>query len=247
MQIATGRKSLFRVLNTLLSAAVVLPVMAYSANNAAAMVKPATTGVELAANGDQPAATAPAAPAANAPAAPAAPAAPDAAPAASTPAASAPADGKQSEVVFDITKAPEAVQKMRKAIIDAASAGDVNKVAELLKAGPTDMGPDNTNTDLVAALHDMSGDGDGLEILSIMMDVLSSGYAHVGAGTKDEMYVWPYFTAKQLDKLTPSEKVDLMRLVTAGDFADMQEYGSYNFYRVGITPDGHWKFFLSGN
>lgn len=246
MQIATGRTPSFRVLKTLLSAAVVLPVMAYSSGQAAAMVKPATAGVQLAANSDQPAA-APAAPAANPPAAPAAPAAPDAAPAASAPAAPATADGKQSEVLFDITKAPEAVQKMRKDIMDAAAAGDVNKVAALLKAGPTDMGPDNNNTDLAAALHDMSGDGDGLEILSIMMDVLSSGYAHVGAGTKDEMYVWPYFTAKQLDKLTPSEKVDLMRLVTAGDFADMQEYGSYNFYRVGITPDGHWKYFLSGN
>ena len=38
-----------------------------------------------------------------------------------------------------------------------------------------------------------------------------------------------------------------MRLVTAGDVASMQEFGSYNFYRVGITPDGQWKFFIGGD
>ena len=30
------------------------------------------------------------------------------------------------------------------------------------------------------------------------------------------------------------------RIVTAGDFAEMQEFGSYNFYRLGITPDGQF-------
>jgi hypothetical protein len=84
-------------------------------------------------------------------------------------------------------------------------------------------------------------------VLSIVLDVLSTGYAHVGAGTANDLYVWPYFTEKQLSTMTPAEKVDLMRLVTAGDFADMLEYGSYNFYRVGISADGKWKQFLSGN
>jgi hypothetical protein len=35
--------------------------------------------------------------------------------------------------------------------------------------------------------------------------------------------------------------------VTAGDFAEMEEGGNYNFYRVGITPDGQWKFFVAGD
>ena len=39
----------------------------------------------------------------------------------------------------------------------------------------------------------------------------------------------------------------MLRLVTAGDFADMLEFGGYNFYRVGITPDGQWKFFVAGD
>ena len=88
---------------------------------------------------------------------------------------------------------------------------------------------------------------DGDEILAIMLDVISTGFVHVGQGTPDEMYVWPYFAEKPLAGLTPPEKVELLRIVTAGDFSDMQEFGSYNFYRVGITPDGQWKFFITGD
>ena len=54
------------------------------------------------------------------------------------------------------------------------------------------------------------------------------------------------FAEKDIKTLTTPEKVDLMRIVTAGDYADMLEFGGYNFYRVGITPDGKWKFFTSG-
>ncbi len=81
------------------------------------------------------------------------------------------------EISFDISKAPAAVQKARQEIIDAATAGDVKKVAALMKASQTNLGPDNANADPESALKDMSGDGDGLEVLSIMLDVLATGYA----------------------------------------------------------------------
>jgi hypothetical protein len=84
-------------------------------------------------------------------------------------------------------------------------------------------------------------------VLAILLDILATGFTHVGVGTPDEMYVWPYFAEKSLATLTPPEKVELLRIVTAGDFADMKEFGSYNFYRVGITPDGQWKFFVTGD
>lgn len=233
MQIAIGRFTRSRLLSLSLGAAAALPLVLALSGPAFALsdLQPATSGT--------PAATAPAVDATK-------PAGDAAAPAdASKPAATAPA--KSAEISFDVSKAPAPVQKMRQEIIDAATAGDVKKIAELMKASHTDLGPDNSGNDIESSLKDMSGDGDGLEILSIMLDVLSTGYAHVDAGTPNELYVWPYFTQKQLDKMTPAEKVDIMRLVTAGDYADMLEYGNYNFYRVGITPDGKWKLFLSGN
>jgi hypothetical protein len=96
-------------------------------------------------------------------------------------------------------------------------------------------------------LKDLSGDPDGDEILAIILDIISTGFVHVGQGTPDEMYVWPYFAEKDLKKLTPPERVELLRIVTAGDLADMQEFGGYNFYRLGITTDGKWKFFTAGD
>jgi len=59
--------------------------------------------------------------------------------------------------------------------------------------------------------------------------------------------VWPYFQAMQLDKLTPEQRVELFRLVTAFDFREMQKFGSYNFFRAGISPDGRWQFFVAGD
>jgi hypothetical protein len=166
------------------------------------------------------------------------------------PASDAPNGGKPVEVLFDINKAPEPVRKLREMIVEAAASGDLERLRPLMNVGgglnQTQVTADDPGEDPIKTLHDLSGDPDGMEILAILLDIMSAGFAHVGQGTPDEMYVWPYFAEKDIKTLTPPEKVDLMRIVTAGDFSDMLEFGGYNFYRVGITPDGKWKYFTSG-
>ncbi|MBZ5760197.1 MULTISPECIES: hypothetical protein [Rhizobium] len=163
---------------------------------------------------------------------------------------SAPASGtptKSVEFLFDINKAPDAVRKLREAIVEAAASGDPERLRPLMNVGgglnQTQVTADDPGEDPIKSLHDLSGDKDGIEVMSILLDLLSTGFAHVGQGTPNEMYVWPYFAEKDIKTLTAPEKVDLMRIVTAGDYSDMLEFGGYNFYRVGITPDGKWKFF----
>jgi len=160
------------------------------------------------------------------------------------------ASSKSVEFLFDIDKAPEPVKKLRAAIVEAAASGDLERLRPLMNVGgglkQTQVTADDPGEDPIKTLHDLSGDPDGIEILSILLDIMSTGFAHVGQGTPDEMYVWPYFAQKDIKTLSTPEKVDLMRIVTAGDYADMLEFGGYNFYRVGITPDGRWKFFTSG-
>ncbi|MDQ0454186.1 hypothetical protein [Rhizobium paknamense] len=170
-----------------------------------------------------------------------------------TPAAEAPAPQKQDppvEVIYDISKAPEAVRKMRERMVEAAASGDPERLRELITQGKDGtqlaLGEDN-GSDPIQIIKSVSGDPDGLEVLAIMLDVLSTGFAHVNAGTPDEAYVWPYFAEKPLNTLTAPEKVELMRLVTAGDFENMLEYGNYNFFRIGISPNGQWKFFSAGD
>ena len=152
-----------------------------------------------------------------------------------------------AEIQHDVTKAPAAVQRLRQLVMEAAATGDIEKLRPLVNPGPNQARVDGDGEDPIAALKSFSGDPDGLEVLAIILDLLSTGYAHVDAGTPDEMYIWPYFAGKQLSKLTAPEKVELLRIITAGDLADMQEYGNYSFYRIGISPDGQWKFFTAGD
>lgn len=70
---------------------------------------------------------------------------------------------------------------------------------------------------------------------------------HLDKGTDHELYVWPYFFAYALDQLDDRQMVELFRIVTFGDFQDMQDFGGYIFYRVGISPTGRWHFFVAGD
>ncbi|PDT85316.1 hypothetical protein [Sinorhizobium sp. BJ1] len=153
------------------------------------------------------------------------------------------------EVLTDVSKIPAQVARMRELIVEAAASGDIERLRPLLGKGPTQtqVSGSGGDEDPIAILKGLSGDQDGVEILAILLDVLSTGFVHADKGTPEEAYVWPYFAEKPLSSLTPPEKVDLFRLVTAGDFAGMEELGNYNFYRVGIAPDGQWKFFVAGD
>jgi hypothetical protein len=152
-------------------------------------------------------------------------------------------------VIYDISKVPEPVRKMREQIVEAAASGDLERLRPLMGTGAdqTQVTVGEPTDDPIGALKDLSGDPDGDEILAIMLDIISTGFVHVGQGTADDMYVWPYFAEKDLKSLTPPERVELLRIVTAGDLSDMQEFGGYNFYRLGITPQGKWKFFTAGD
>jgi hypothetical protein len=101
--------------------------------------------------------------------------------------------------------------------------------------------------DPIEYLKALSTDADGREILAILLEVLESGFVHVGAGTGEELYVWPYFAQYPIEALTPEQIVELFTLLTAADYEDMKSYGSYTFFRVGIAADGRWLFFVAGD
>ena len=153
------------------------------------------------------------------------------------------------EVVYDLTRLPEPVRRMRDLIVEACRSGDIEKLRPLIGTGDqmTQLSLGDIDGDPIAFLKGLSGDGEGQEILAIMEEVLSAGYVHVDAGTPQELYVWPYFFALPLDKLDAKQRVELFKIVTAGDFDGMKQFGAYIFYRVGITPTGQWMFFVAGD
>jgi hypothetical protein len=152
------------------------------------------------------------------------------------------------EVLYDFSQLPPEVKRLRDQILEVTKSGDIQKLRPLIG-----MGDDMTQLSLIAIdgdpidyLKSLAGDEDGQEILAILEEVLSAGYVHLDAGKPEELYVWPYFFAVPLDKLTGPQRVELFKIVTAGDYEEMKNFGSYIFYRVGITPQGRWAFFVAG-
>lgn len=169
-------------------------------------------------------------------------------PGSAAPAPPAAANAEIPKVEYDLSKLPEPVAKIRKAIIDAASTGDLEKLRPIITQSkePPLLG-DDEDGDPIKYLKTLAGDDGGREILAILIEVLEAGYVHVDVGTPDEVYLWPYFARYPIDKLTPPQLVELFKLVYAGDYEDMKADGAYTWYRAGFGPDGSWHYFLSGD
>lgn len=158
-------------------------------------------------------------------------------------------DGPLPEIVYDLSRLPGPVSRMRDLLVEAAKTGDIEKLRPLIGTGADmpQLSFGDIEGDPIAFIKGLSGDGEGQEILAIMEEVLNAGYVHLGEGTDEDLYVWPYFFGIPLDKLDPRQKVELFKIVTAGDYEDMKQYGAYVFYRLGITPEGRWAFFVAGD
>ena len=158
-------------------------------------------------------------------------------------------EGPLPEIVYDVSRLPEPVARMRNLLVEAAKTGDIERLRPLIGKGDAmpQLSFGEIDGDPIAFIKGLSGDGEGQEILAIMEEVLNAGYVHLGEGTDDDLYVWPYFFGIPLDKLDPRQKVELFKIVTAGDYEDMKQYGAYVFYRLGITPEGRWAFFVAGD
>jgi len=138
------------------------------------------------------------------------------------------------------------VARTRERMLAAARTGDLQKLSALMRTGET-VFTFSDDTDPIAFWKANYPDSDGLEVLSILISVLESGFVRIDEGTPQEMYVWPYFVRMSLKTLTLPQKVELFRIVTGADYKDMVEFGAYAFYRVGIGPDGTWRFFVAGD
>jgi len=149
----------------------------------------------------------------------------------------------------DVSALPEPVRRMRSLIMEAARSGDIENLRPLIGTGAdiTQLSLGGIEGDPIEFLTAISGDSQGHETLAILLEVFEAGYAHLDAGLPSELYVWPYFFSISLDDLTPVQRVELFKLVTAGDYEDMVSFGAYIFFRAGITPEGRWLFYVAGD
>ena len=150
------------------------------------------------------------------------------------------------EIVMDLTGLPAPVARTRERLLAAARSGDLAKLADLVRTNET-VFTFSDDKDPIAFWKTSYPDSDGIEVLSILIGVLETGFVRVDEGTPQEMYVWPYFVRMPLKTLTPPQKVELFRIVTGADYKDMLDFGAYAFYRVGIGLDGTCHFFVAGD
>jgi hypothetical protein len=145
---------------------------------------------------------------------------------------------------------PAPVQDMREAILGAIRSGrieDLRHAWELNELKP-DLGVPSIG-DPIAHWKQISGDGEGREILAALAEILDAGYVVLPLGPDIEnnrLYVWPYFAEVPLDKLTAPQEVELLRLVPPASVKDMRSAGKYTHWRVVIGADGTWHSFRRG-
>jgi hypothetical protein len=158
-----------------------------------------------------------------------------------------PPSARAPEIITDLSRLPAPVARMRSRIIEAARTGDLDKLLTVMQTNETmPIFSFANERDPVAYWKANYPESGGLEVMSILLEILDMGFVHVDAGTPQDMYVWPYFAYVPLKDLSPAQKVELFKVVTGADYRAMQDFGAYIFYRLGIAPDGTWHFFVSG-
>lgn len=146
---------------------------------------------------------------------------------------------------------PVPVQDMREAILAAVRLGRIEELRhawELNELKP-DLGVPLAGGDPIAHWKQLSGDGEGREILAVLGEILEAGYVTLPLGRdleNNRIYVWPYFAEVALDKLSPAQEVELLRLVSPAALAEMRQAGKYTHWRIAIGADGTWHSFRKG-
>jgi len=154
------------------------------------------------------------------------------------------ATGQAPKALYDFNALPDPVKRMLEQIAVAAESGEIENMRPVLESNELKpMVAPGYVEDPIALWKKDSADGTGRDVLAAMLDVVSSGFVRVGQG-QDEMYVWPYFAETDLAKLTPAQEVELYRIVPASLAVPMKKSGKYSFYRLGISPNGVWHYFM---
>jgi hypothetical protein len=142
---------------------------------------------------------------------------------------------------------PQQVRELRDAMLEAIQSGRIEELRYAYDLN--DIKPDLAiprGSDPVAHWKRISGDGEGREILAALSLVLDTGYVVLPLGADPEnnrLYIWPYFAEVPLGKLTPSQDVELLRLVPPAKAKEMKASGKYTHWRIAIGADGAWHSF----
>ncbi|MCH9765857.1 MAG: hypothetical protein K0U34_07700 [Alphaproteobacteria bacterium] len=163
-----------------------------------------------------------------------------------TPESKVPASPK--EVGVENSALPKNVAEMREALLAATQTG---RISELLTPYEWNELPpaisDDKIDDPIAYWKRISSDGEGIEVLAILSEMLRMAPAklHVGPDFENSaLYVWPYLAEHDLAKLSPAQQVELRALVPADVAKAILTSKRWTWWRLAIGADGTWHSFM---
>ncbi len=142
---------------------------------------------------------------------------------------------------------PPNVAEMRAAILAAVESGRIEDLRTALDWN--ELKPEIADApvgDAIDYWRQISVDGEGREILTILGEILQQPHAILPVGRDFEnnrLYVWPRFSEAPHEKLTPTDSAAVERLVPQAVREEMARTGKYLWWRLAIGADGTWHTF----
>ncbi len=140
---------------------------------------------------------------------------------------------------------PAVLSEVRSELLAAATACDFERLGSMAEADGTSY-TFGGGFDPAAYWGDLETNGE--TPLADMVQLLELEPALFDVGEGNLFYVWPAVYALQdWSDATEEQRQVLADLFGADQLAGWDSFGGYAGYRVGITTDGRWAFFVAGD
>jgi hypothetical protein len=88
---------------------------------------------------------------------------------------------------------------------------------------------------------------EGDRVMEKLVQLLGLSFTERQAGGSAQ-YIWPAaYASDSWTDVTAVERQELLAVYSDAELAQFEEFGAYAGYRVAITPDGDWSFFVAGD
>ena len=62
-----------------------------------------------------------------------------------------------------------------------------------------------------------------------------------------DIYAWPSVFAKSSQEWTDEDMAEMKTLMSDKLIEDYRKFGGYAYWRIGITEDGKWIYYIAGD
>lgn len=136
---------------------------------------------------------------------------------------------------------PAIVEAKRQAIYQAAKEKDYDKLALQAETIFSYSFGGSEEGGFIANLKNKNDNQNG-EMFDIITTLLELPY-----GEQGDYYVWPSVFTKESKDWMEADIAQMKVLLTDEEIEGYRQFGGYAYYRIGITEDGKWVYFIAGD